>query len=114
MTALDMVRDNVAKFSLICNKILKLLPWSDGNFFSQNKGTDVQFWRRHRGKERVQDFSENYLMRCNQSSKRKAIRPIRRERRAMMVYPKDAPKETIRNQIPTLEARPTTPVCSTE
>ena len=32
----------------------------------------------------------------------------------MTVYPKEAPKEIIRNQMPTLEAVPTAPVCSTE
>ena len=32
----------------------------------------------------------------------------------MIVYPNDAPKEIIKNQIPTLDATPTAPVCSTE
>ena len=50
----------------------------------------------------------------SQSSRRKLTRPMSRDRRAMTVYPKEAPKEIIRNQMPTLEAWPTAPVCSTE
>ena len=50
----------------------------------------------------------------SQSSRRKLTRPMSRERRAMTVYPKEAPKEIMRNQMPTLEAWPTAPVCSTE
>ena len=45
---------------------------------------------------------------------RKENLPIRSEIRAMMVYPKLAPKDIIRNQIPTLESFPTIPLCSME
>lgn len=44
-----------------------------------------------------------HLIRCNQSRKRKSNLPIKSEIRAITVYPKEAPKLTIRNQIPTLE-----------
>jgi hypothetical protein len=48
---------------------------------------------------------------CNMSSR---ARPIAKETRDITVNPKLAPNEIIRNQIPTRDTPPSTPLCSDE
>lgn len=56
----------------------------------------------------------SYLRTWSQSAKRKCILPKRSEIRAMIVYPNEAPKATIRKYMPIFELTPRTPRCSLE
>jgi len=58
--------------------------------------------------------TRSHLMICKKSPNRNCILPISKEIRDIMVYPNVAPKNIIRNQVPTLAVAPNHPLCSLE